>query len=522
MRDVWTICRMKLRGSFRRKSRWTLLLWALVGVLCTGSVALMEGSILFLLKDMHAEALYPPLLLLTSAVLALVATVQMTDSYLISARDHDLMASLPVTDGCVAVSRLLGLYCMNALYQLVVLLPAGVLWAVFMRPAAGFYLIYPLMMLAVPLLPMAIGGLLGLVVVRIGTWFKSTRVISLIITTLGLLAYMAVFFLIDLEQLDWMHLGSQLVLWIDRIYPVSPLFTAAIVDGSWAQLALFVLISAAAAAAFAWLYARNYLRLYTLMTARRSGERFRMQRQGGKPVMVSLVQREFRRYFACNTYVLNTGFGLLLSVLMLVILKIKTPEFVFTLLGMPFLRDMVQLAMPFAAAFLVGTCSTTSCSMSLEGKNLWILRSLPVSGRQIVAAKILLNLLIGLPFVVIDGVLMLGLIPADATAAVLLFVTPALMLLFSALMGMLVDLKFCKLDWDSEAKVVKQSLSASIAPLLSILLCALPIVLAIRTGMTGGSIAWLGWAFPLLLAALCVLLALILYVRCDRMLAKIK
>lgn len=522
MRDVWTICRIKLRASFRRKNRLSSVLWILLGVLYVASAALMEGAILFLLMEVRAESLYPMLVLVVSALFALVTTVQLTESYLISARDHDLMASLPVSSISVACSRLLGLYCMNGLYQLMILLPAGVLWAVFMRPAAWFYAIYPVLMLTAPLVPVALGGLLGLTVVRIGTWFKSTRAISLIISAAGLLTYMAVFFLIDLEQVDWLRIGALLEKWITCIYPPTALFSGAMLSGSWAQMALFAAISIAAVTVFSWLYARNYLRLYTMMTARRSGERFEIKRQGRRQVMTALVQREFRRYFACNAYVLNTGFGLLLSVLILVILKFKTPEFVFTLMGLPFLRDMVQLIMPFAVAFLVGTCSTTSCSVSLEGKSMWVLRALPVSARQIAAAKVLMNLLTGLPFVVADGMLMLTIVPVDALTAALMFLAPVLVLLFSALLGILFDLRFCKLDWDSEAKVVKQSLSAVLTPLVSILLCTAPILLSVYLGMQGTSVAWLAWAFTLLVGALDVVLAAIVYAKADRMLANIK
>lgn len=520
MRDVFLICRAKLLGGFKR-GRFRMALYALLAVVVLAAVTLLEGGILYGMIETGIQQYYPLILLGSGLLFSLFSSVYMAESQLVSAKDHDIVVSLPVSRMTVALSRLLGVYCVNLLSQLAIFLPGGVLWAVMTRPEWTFYAVYPLMMLSAQLIPLALGSLLGLVIARIASWFKSTRVFTLLLSTVGLLLYMGVMFTLRMDELDWLHIGDALQRWVFRLYPPIRLFQAGM-TGSPAQGLLFVALSAAVVAGFAAIYARYYLRIHALMMARRAGKRFRMARQKGSSVMGALFMREVRRYFASNVYVFNTGFGLILSVAMLIYLKIQTPEALFLLLDMPFISPIVELALPFLVAFLLGTVCTTGASISLEGKNLWLLRTLPVNARQIVAAKVLLNLALGVPFLIVDGLLMRWMFRPDPMGTLLLFATPLLVMLFTALLGMLVNLKFYRLDWQSEAEIVKRSFSAGLPVMVSMLLTLGAAALATVLIINGKNGYWVAWAFPLLMLVLSAALAALLWAKAERMMARIR
>ena len=521
MRDVFLICRAKLLGGFRR-GRLRMALYALLAIVVLACTSLMEGLLLYAMIHSGIERFFPLVLLAPSVLFSLFSSAYMASGQLVSAGDHDIVVSLPVSRMAVALSRLLGVYSINMLSQLAILLPGGVLWAVMMRPDWPFYAVYPLMMLSAQLIPLTLGSLLGLAIARIGSWFKSTRVVTLLLSIAGLLLYLNVMLTLDLENLDWLHIGDELQRWVFRLYPPVRLFQAGMLGESPAQGLLFVALDVAAIAVFAVFYSRYYLRIHALMVARRAGRRFHMTRQKRDGVMRSLLVREVRRYFASNTYVLNTGFGLILSVVMLIYMKIQTPEALFVLLGMPFLNGVIELALPLLVAFLLGTVCTTGVSLSLEGKNLWILRSMPVNARQIVAVKVLFNLALAAPFLVIDGILMLSTFRTTPLGTVLLFATPLLVLVFTALLGMLINLKFYRLDWQNEADIVKRSVGAGLPVLISVLLTMGAGALAGVLVFQGRNGFWVGWAYPLLMLVLDALLAALLYVKAEPMMARIR
>ena len=56
------------------------------------------------------------------------------------------------------------------------------------------------------------------------------------------------------------------------------------------------------------------------------------------------------------------------------------------------LDDIALSALPFALSWLISIGPTTACSVSLEGKNLWIVKTLPIPARDWLLPKLRLNL----------------------------------------------------------------------------------------------------------------------------------
>ena len=106
--------------------------------------------------------------------------------------------------------------------------------------------------------------------------------------------------------------------------------------------------------------------------------------------------------------------------------------------------------------------------ISLEGKRLWLAKSLPVSTFEILLSKIMVNVVIVvIPttlFALIAGIYFnLGLFNIF-----FIFEFIVLSSLFTGMFGILVNLRFPKFDYDREIVVIKQSLAAFIAVLGSI------------------------------------------------------
>ena len=105
----------------------------------------------------------------------------------------------------------------------------------------------------------------------------------------------------------------------------------------------------------------------------------------------------------------------------------------------------------------------TPSSVSLEGKNLWILQSMPVSGAQVLRAKLRMADLLTLPAAVIASVCC----ACVTELSPLILLDSVLFARFANVLGLREGIVHAKLDWSNEAQAVKQSW----AVMLTMLVC---------------------------------------------------
>lgn len=140
--------------------------------------------------------------------------------------------------------------------------------------------------------------------------------------------------------------------------------------------------------------------------------------------------------------------------------------------SLPIPLDICAFA-PFVFSGIFCMMTTTATSISMEGKNWWILKSLPLSPKSVLNAKILMNLLLMLPFYLISEVLLIpALKPETFFDGFFLCLIPAVIILFSCVYGIAVNLHFPVLNWENEITIVKQSISAILGGMGGVFLSA--------------------------------------------------
>jgi len=102
---------------------------------------------------------------------------------------------------------------------------------------------------------------------------------------------------------------------------------------------------------------------------------------------------------------------------------------------------------------------TTAPSISMEGRSIWIVQSLPVRSQQILNAKKMTQIILTLPLALVLAVAVAITIkmPVVETILVLLFIT--FFEFVHADFGLYMNLLRPNLNWVSEAMVVKQGMS---------------------------------------------------------------
>ena len=111
-----------------------------------------------------------------------------------------------------------------------------------------------------------------------------------------------------------------------------------------------------------------------------------------------------------------------------------------------------------AICMMITMNDMTAPSISLEGKSIGIIQSLPVSAWQILMAKLHLQLILTIIPAMILTVCAEFVIKASGIYILLIPAVVLLFILFMALLGLCVNLKMPNLNWTSEVVPIKQSM----------------------------------------------------------------
>lgn len=101
--------------------------------------------------------------------------------------------------------------------------------------------------------------------------------------------------------------------------------------------------------------------------------------------------------------------------------------------------------------------------ISLEGKTIGTLRSLPVKTMTILQAKILSAVIIMVPFLLIGDIVLFVRFDFSWIEMILILLISVLAPLVAETIGLIINLRHPKLNADNDAEVVKQSSSSFIA-----------------------------------------------------------
>ena len=406
--------------------------------------------------------LYFALMGLLAVFLGVFGSVFNTYASLYLAKDNDLLLSMPIPVYVLLASRLLGVYLMGLLYSGIVILPAVIVyWAVAgvtLANVLGGVLLTALISVFV----MTLSCALGWVVAKISL-LKHKSFVTVVISLAFFGAYYFFYFrAMALIQELLANLAVYGAAVKDGAYPI---YLFGSVGTGDAKACIIVTVFVAALFAIMWaLISRSFLETATA-TGKTARTVYRETTVRQKSIPAALLGREFAHFGASPNYMLNCGLGTFLMPVCALLILWKGGEFLSTV---ETLLDGLEGSVPVMLSIcLCGVASMndmTAPSVSLEGKSLWLMQSLPVTPWQVLRAKLDMQLLLtGVPvlFCALCAVITL---PGGAAEMALAVVVALLYTLLSALAALALGLKMPNLTWTNEITPIKQGGSVMLAP----------------------------------------------------------
>ena len=397
--------------------------------------------------------------------LCFIGSAFMSSYQLFRAKDNELLLAMPIKPGAILGSRTVALVLMNYLYGALVIIPAGIVWCVF-APVKPFGVVaFVIGSLLLPLMAVALSAFFGWLIAVASTRMKHKSLFTMIFSILFLGLYFWGYSKIFSYIQALIENGAEIAAAVKRAAPPAYWFGVACESGGVTEFILFVLCCIVPFAIAYAIIAANFTKITTTNRGMKK-TKYREKTLKASGVRAALLKKEYTRLTSSPMYMLNAGLGLLFILALAVFVAVKRADFT-EIFGSLVPGDgqsaLITGLMCAALAFCTSMTMISAPSVSLEGNKLWILRSSPAPTRDILRAKVLCHLTVALPVSVIASVILAAALGVGFENALFLVLVPAAATVFCAVLGVLLNLLFPKLDWINEVSAVKQGASVLLA-----------------------------------------------------------
>ena len=405
--------------------------------------------------------LYYALMGLIALALGVVGSVFNTYAGLYHAKDNELLLSMPIPPRLILLVRMLGVYGMGMLYTAIVMVPA-IIGGQLAAPGVWPLIAQILLTLLLGLIVLALTCFLGWIVALIAARLKNKSFITVILTLVLLVLYYVVYFRVNTILRQIVQRADALDRAMRSLYPIYAFGRAA--EGDALSLLVFAAIALVLTALCVWIMSRSFIRIVTMNrgSGAKKADYRSLGAQKATAAPSALLRKELRRFVASPTYMLNCGLGLVLMIAAAVAAVIKRAALLEALDKLAETMPGVTGALPVLACgaiiLIAAMNPITAPSVSLEGKSIWLLQSLPVRASDVLKAKLRLHLLLCVGPTLICAAALAWVLGMEFSAAVLSAVLALLATMLFAELGLTLNLLRPNLSWTNETVPVKQSM----------------------------------------------------------------
>ncbi len=373
-------------------------------------------------------------------------------------KDNDLLLSLPIPVRTIVAARITNVYLMGTLYSGIALVPALAVHWITAGITAANLICGILFFLIVTFTVLILSALLGWLIARISLKLKNKSFITVIISIAFIALYYFVYFrarvLIGMLISNISAIGENIrnhayVIWKFGCIGEGDIIAALIFTAAVA-LILFGVIH---------LISAKFLKL---ASGSSSVERvkYREKRIKKKSQFGALFGKEMKRFTSNPNYMLNCGLGLLFLPVAGILILIKGSD-ITSALGQ---FSAIVPVIVCGGLMLMSTMTDMAApSVSLEGKSIWILQSLPVEAKTVLRAKASVQMVLtGIPMI-FASVCAAAVTGSSVTEKIMIVVTPLVFTVFIALFGLFAGTAKPMLNWTTEIYPIKQSFAVFIA-----------------------------------------------------------
>ncbi|QQK08123.1 hypothetical protein [Miniphocaeibacter halophilus] len=416
----------------------------------------------------------PILIFFLIFIISFIATFSKARDQIYSFRNKDIFMTFPLKTLWIVQSRFIIIYFYNLLINLLITIPFAIVYFIFVKVSSLTIVSWVLLTLFIPVISISLALILSSVFSRLLSEFKNNNYLY---NGLALLLTIIVIFLstyLPFKYMDVEFSIAGVTLFVREflnsiMYYIVPLNW---IFNIFKNNSIFYLFIVIASSVIIYLITVVYINSIFLKIninkgkKKNSGEDIETKAFSKKSILKALYIKELKSYFNSRIYALNTIIGPILLIVISGTILLFGFESIGSLVGNIDLT-MIGNIYPYIACMMISMSCTTHVSLSYEGKNIWFIKSSPIDNKNLYNSKILLNLTIIIPAVLVYilSVIKSGFKIEQILIAIFIVLS---FMVFIAILGLKINLKFLNFNWENEVKLVKQSINTFIIVLIGI------------------------------------------------------
>ncbi len=415
------------------------------------------------------------------------------NGYLYNFKEYDSVMSLPFKPKTVAACKFLYMYIKRMPWYLSLSLSMMVGYGIFAKPSIAVYPLWIIMSFILPLIPMIVAAFLSFIITKLSLGFEKKALVQ---TALSFAAVTLCFFLKNI--FDKFFAKGKMQQTLQDITKTSDKVASIYLPIDWFNRAItkldllgFILLIVTSVLLFIVTFSivgRNYRQINTSLKSHGKSSGFTISNLKERSVVKSIAYKEYKRLISSTMYMLNVIMGEFLVIAAGIVFFVLGYDKVmgYLMKDIPVSLDVYRPAIPFIVYLFIGMGSTTTCTPSLEGKNLWIIKSLPIDKKTIYQGKILFNMYVTVPCMAFATLCMAISANVHIFDIVLYLIVGTVMCFFSSCWGCSCGIKHMLLDWENEVEVFQQNVVVVTYMLPNMFISVLLMIVAIVFGVFVG------------------------------------
>lgn len=407
------------------------------------------------------------LFIIIVSVLAFVEGIYKSQGILFEAKDNDLLFSLPIKRSKILFVRIFKLMSFEYLYNLMFILPAFVVYIYFEKPGVSFYILSILMTFLIPIIPTVLSSIIGYIIKMVSSKFRFKKIIQTVLTSIIFMLFISFSFNSESIMTNLVNNATSINDLLTKLYYPLGLYVSLIFDFDIITFIKLILVNILPLVLFILIGQKFYFKIIFASNKSKVKNNKKVKFNLNKP-MVALTKKELKRYFSSPVYMFNTSFSLILMVVLSVVLSINGNTDMISAFANIGIDEGLSMEIIYymLVSFLLLSTSITSSSISLEGKTINITKSLPIDYKKIFKSKLLTSFLIEFPFMFISLMIFTINLKVSLPYFIFLITLAVAIILFTGSIGLIINLKYPKLNASNDTEVVKQSMSSMISVFL--------------------------------------------------------
>ncbi len=457
------------------------ILYALLMVYVTACFvflfAMQFTSLLPVLMQMDMLWLYFSFAGIMAAGLSLIGSIFVAQAELYNAKDNDLLLALPIKPQSILASRitfmLLGNYGLSFLVMGTALGVYLFKYSMTAMQVVGFIITF----LTMPLFVLSVSCILGALLAFVSSKMRKKTAVQLIIS----IAFFGLYFVLMANFDKYISMLVEKSMQIGQTIQASlfPVYHFGLANtGNVQSMLYFVLSASIPFLIIYYILSRSFIKIVTSKKGLKK-VKYEQKSLNTTSPFYALVKKELRHFTSSSTYMLNAGFGVIFIAALPVLYMVNKDKMDLLLSNFALDGGTIMLVISAIICAMSGMNLISAPSVSLEGKNLWISKTLPVKAKTVLFAKAYMHSLIVLPFTLVASIAFIVLFKTNLLESAFMVFLPVIFNIMIALFGVVTNLKHPKFDYINETACVKQSMSVLITMLFGWGVIALPVLLYI-------------------------------------------